>query len=46
MPNSCCTRDKYDYKYKGININVWHPVTHIREYLDLNIINIIQYYVA
>ena len=23
--------------YKRININVWHPVTHIREYLKLDI---------
>ena len=39
------TNNKYDYKYKGINVNVWHPVTLIREhYLNLNIINIIQYY--
>ena len=25
---------------KGINVNVWHPITHIWEYLNLNIINI------
>ena len=31
------TSDEYDYTYKGINVNVWHPVTHIREYLNLNI---------
>ena len=31
------TSDKYDYKYKGIKGNVWHPVTHIWEYLGLNI---------
>ena len=36
------TSDKY--KYKGINVNVWHPVTHIQEYLNLNIIDIMQYY--
>ena len=29
-----------------ITINVWHPVTHIWEYLNLNIIDIIQYYVT
>ena len=29
--------DNYDYKYKGINVNVWHPVTPIQEYLNLNI---------
>ena len=37
------TSDKY--KSKGINVNVWHPVTHIWEYyLNLIIIDIIQYY--
>ena len=25
------------YKYKGINVDVLHPVTHIREYLNLDI---------
>ena len=25
------------YKYKGINVNVWHPVTHIQEYLNLGL---------
>ena len=30
--------DKYDYEYKGINVNVWHPVTLIQKYLNLDII--------
>ena len=30
--------DQCDYRYKGIKVNVWHPVTHIWEYyLNLNI---------
>ena len=24
--------DKYDSRYKGIKVNVWHPATHIQEY--------------
>ena len=31
---------------QGIKGNVWHPVTPIWEYLCLNIIDIIQYYVT
>ena len=36
------------YKSKGININVWHPVTHIHEYLDLDIMvlnGLIKYWI-
>ena len=35
MPNNCHT---------GIKGNVWHCVTHIQEYLGLNISLIITYY--
>ena len=34
------------YKYKGIKGNVLHPVTHIWEYLNLVIIDIIQYFMT
>ena len=30
--------------HKGINVYVFHPVTHTREYLNLDVIDNIQYY--